>query len=306
MGTQGKHKPRVHPGVFSKVLDVDTAGLPDGPIMDTEHTDAKAVWEKLRDQGRVEDEPTDVDVTAFPKPEEVLAELRYSFDQTEWAAVVTKDTDDGGSPCFRLWFQRGERFQKSGLFPDGTKLAAYIRAQAAETFKDSMPCIDTLDKLRFKTAASVVPDCFRTHARMPHCRICPYKGECFEELKGEDGHINWRPDINTGPEDPPEGAEEPEDVFLKRLRDKVTDKWGGPELGWIVADETDQEGPGIRGEKPDRIELDEATQHVVDPKDCPHCKGEGELVLIDNGTSERHSTECPVCGGTGLRRPGGG
>lgn len=244
--------------------------------------DAKAVWEKLLLQGKVEGEQTDVDVTSFPKPEEVIAELRYSFDQTEWAAVVTKDTDEGGTPCFRLWFQRGERFQKSGIFPDGTQLAAYIRSQAGEAFKRAVPAIDTLDKLKFKTAASVVPECFRAHGRTAKCGVCPYEPDCFMVVGVDSAgivHVTPGDNIVTDIE-----IVEPEEVFLRRLQGKVTDQWGGPELETIFLDEAD-----------DQEEVS---------AECPLCDGTGQLELINDATGEEHTTECGRCQGTGTRRPG--
>ena len=221
LGTQGKHRPRLHPGTLTTVLFPENDVVLPGPIMDTEHTDAKAVWEKLRSRGQVLEAPTDVDMTVFPTGDDVIAELRYSFDNTEWAAVVTRDTEGLSVPCFRLWYQRGEQFQKSGMFSDGTTLAAYIRKQAAENFKGAIPAIDTLERLKGRSAASVVPECFRVHARMSKCQTCPYAADCFDELDRTD--LKWIVKHEPGPD---EQMEEPEEVFVKRLQDKVDERWG--------------------------------------------------------------------------------
>jgi len=187
--------------------------------------DARTTFDKLRFEAEAAGAGR-VDVTGiyFPKADAILGELRYQFDGTDWAAVVTKDTDSDGGPVFRLWYQRGDRFQKSGVFPDGGRLVSYIRQAAREKFEGFTPSVDTLDKIKHKSALSMVPECFQVGVdpgllASGHCRMCPYREECHPRWL-TDGSESQASKMVEGPLvlDAPE---EPEGVFMARLRSKV-------------------------------------------------------------------------------------
>lgn len=195
------------------------AKRPPPPGFTYQGEDARTTFDKLRFEAEAAGAGR-VDVTGiyFPRAGEILGELRYQFDGTDWAAVVTKDTDSDGGPVFRLWYQRGDRFQKSGVFPDGERLVSYIRQAAREKFEGFTPSVDTLDKIKHKSALSVVPECFKASKRMERCEGCPYEEECFRRVPTE----AWGSEFEDESDKPVPTPEEPEEVFMARLRGKVS------------------------------------------------------------------------------------
>lgn len=159
--------------------------------------DAKSVFDCLQ---------FEVDPLIFPTPDIIVAELRYSFDGTVWLAAVTKEAVDSGVPVYRLWYQRGGCFQRSGVYSNGSALVIYLRAQAAEMFKGFQPQVDTLANITGRSPVSLVPVCYGTYSGNSKCRTCPYSGVCR---------------VCDQKSKPLAGIEESESVFLLRLRGKV-------------------------------------------------------------------------------------
>lgn len=186
--------------------------------------DAFSVFEALRYNRDYERQcREDVSVAQFPREDDVIAELRYEVDKAVWAALVTRESERDGRPGFRLWYKQNDRYQRSALFPDGARLAGYIRQAAQEKFKTLKPVLDTLGRIEHKSAVSVIPDCFQRHARMDRCLKCPYESACFPPgetpvfAQGSQFAKHW--------EDAPKD-DEPENVFLDRLRKKIEGRWG--------------------------------------------------------------------------------
>lgn len=160
--------------------------------------------------------------------EEILAELRYEFDGTTWAALVTLDKSGDG---YCLWYQRGIRYQRSGTFSNGKALVKYIREEAKKKFEGFAPVKDTLNRIRTSgSPSSVVPKCYGDPPKLvsagpnmweprdPKCRKCPYKAACLAEASG-----NPLPEEQTVQASEPE---EPEELFRQRLQDKIKAQWG--------------------------------------------------------------------------------
>lgn len=173
----------------------------------------------------------------------VLAELRYDFDGTVWSAIVTRAED---SAEYQLWIQRGNRYQKSGTFGNPKALVKYIREIAGKKFGDFKAVKDNLDVLTVRgNPDSLVPPCFGRLESVsigpnmygpsdPKCRKCPYEMDCMRVSSGvgmnEDQGLFFEP--GGDPEKlvgAPENAgkpDEPEDLFIRRLQDKISQKWG--------------------------------------------------------------------------------
>lgn len=162
-----------------------------------------------------------------PQEKDIVAELRYEFDGKEWAAVVTRA--DIGEDGWQLWYQRGDRWQKSGTFTHGKALVNFLREEATKKFEGYKPAKDTLEQLKNKSAWSVVPDCHHKHSRYDKCQTCPYEPSCFPKdavppwmtSLGETGFQKEQVAKTLEPD-----WEEPEEVFMKRLKGKVKSQWG--------------------------------------------------------------------------------
>ena len=151
----------------------------------------------------------------FPDPTDICAELRYKIDGVMWGAIVTSAEDN--EVGFRLWFQRGKRYSKSGTFESGKALKQYIMDVAKEKFGDIVPIRNTLSRLMMGPGTGVIRDCYKQglySEKEDRCRRCAFGVDC------KDGIAKVvMPEVVKEPE-------EPEDLFLQRLRGKVHDKWG--------------------------------------------------------------------------------
>lgn len=168
--------------------------------------------------------------TTFPGDSEIIAELSYKFDEVEWAACVVLDEDDDGVACFRLWYRQKNRFQKSGVFYEGSPLASYLRSQAKTKFEGRTSIRDSLGSIEGRVPSSVVPECHHKYARYEKCESCPYETSCFPPGTVPMWKRGGMP-IVSGQRIAASIAErkESEVSFMKRLREKVTKQWGSSE-----------------------------------------------------------------------------
>jgi len=147
--------------------------------------------------------------------EDIKACLRYDFGRTHWAALVVAG-DDG----FDLYISQGGSCMPSGTFRTSKALMKFVREKATERFPDHYPAIDTLDKLKGRTAHSVVPECYDRVAEeraggkgKESCPSCPYRHNCGVPTPEELGL--------TGPVADDEEVQETEEDLMKRVRAKL-------------------------------------------------------------------------------------
>jgi len=143
-----------------------------------------------------------------PQEDEIVARLCYEFDGKVWAAIVTRSEESDGG--WQLWYQRGTRWQRSGVFAHGKALVKFLREETETKFKWAKPTVDTLDSIVGKSPWSVIPTCWKQGEPLKdECSKCPYFIDCFPDMPVAEFK-----------------EEEAEDAFLKRLHSKIQKEWG--------------------------------------------------------------------------------
>lgn len=114
-----------------------------------------------------------------------------------------------------------KRLVDSGLFQNSKALIKFVRKKASEVCPDQDPMRSTLGKIKNRDPLSVIPECYEPAGEavdgpggrgLLACVSCPYRLKCGE------------PPIHQGESKPVQ--EEPEAVFIARLKKKLKAKYG--------------------------------------------------------------------------------
>lgn len=109
----------------------------------------------------------------------------------------------------------------SGVFRNSKALVKFVAKKAEEVCPGTVPVATTLVKLHNRDPLSVIPDCYEPAGvvvtdpggrGLPACVSCPYRLKCGE------------PPIHS--EEVAPLQEEPEEVFIARLKQKLKAKYG--------------------------------------------------------------------------------
>lgn len=131
-----------------------------------------------------------------------------------WRAFVVRDEMKNQ---WRLYVENRGVSVLAGAYEKGEVVAALARRHVRDKFGPNVrPQVDTFDQIVGRNAESVIPVCFNDAARrlgQKHCGYCPFRSQCCAEVEA---FVPVEQDL-----------EEPNEVLMARLREKVAKMYGG-------------------------------------------------------------------------------